>query len=176
MEATVIPQEPIIINPGDLGWIYASNPIDPNLGHGVATIWENLELIYLEDLEQLFCVKRTHRNTIAPYAAYVKQHMKEYYELPDTRQAILQNFQIMYNEIPDDVRDDENVRGELHCRVDELRHELSKICDLKMKTAELERLRIINENWFADQLVFLMNIFISLMQIELNRYFDTLQV
>ena len=76
----------------------------------------------------------------------------------------------------DDVRDDEETRGELHQRVDDLRETLWTICDERKDQAEKEREAIIGDGWLDDRLGLLSNNYISLMQVEVDRYQDTVRL
>ena len=71
----------------------------------------------------------------------------------------------MYNNIPDDIRDDEEVKSELHQRVDDLKEQLWSICDKKKEDAEKERKSIMNDGWLDDKLGFLNNHYITLIQV-----------
>lgn len=72
-----------------------------------------------------------------------------------------------YNEVPDDMREDEETRAELHERVDDLRERLWSICDERKEQAEEEKSSIMNNGWLDDQLGILSNFYITLMQVGL---------
>ncbi len=72
----------------------------------------------------------------------------------------------MYNNIPDDIRDDEEVKAELHQRVEDLKEDLWSICDKKKDEAERERESIMNDGWLSDKLGILTNHYITLMQVQ----------
>jgi hypothetical protein len=75
----------------------------------------------------------------------------------------------MYNVISDDIRDDEEVKAELHQRVEDLKEELWSICDKKKEEAERERELIMNDGWLTDKLGILTNQYITLMQVIQDR-------
>lgn len=58
-----------------------------------------------------------------------------------------------YNAVPDDMRDDEETRMELHQRVDDLRERLWNICDERKEQAEAERETVIQDGWLDDRSV-----------------------
>lgn len=64
------------------------------------------------------------------------------------------------------MRDDEEVRAELHQRVEDLRDSLYRICDAKKEESEREREMIINDGWLVDKIGFLINHYITLMQVR----------
>jgi hypothetical protein len=81
----------------------------------------------------------------------------------------------MYNTISDDIRDDEEVKAELHQRVEDLKEDLWSICDKKKDEAERERELIMNDGWLSDKLGILTNQYITLMQVSTcNRNLATL--
>lgn len=70
--------------------------------------------------------------------------------------------------VPDDMRDDQETRAELHQRVDDLRERLWNICDERKENAEHERRTIINDGWLNDHLGILNNYYVTLMQVSSN--------
>ncbi len=81
-----------------------------------------------------------------------------------------------YNEVSDDVREDEETRGELHQRVDDLRERIWSICDERKEQAEKERGSVMNDGWLDDHLGLLNNHYLTLMQAEVDRYQDTVRL
>lgn len=81
-----------------------------------------------------------------------------------------------YNEIPDDMREDEETKAELHQRVDDLRETLWSISDERKQQAENERQNIINDGWLDDRLGVLSNFYITQMQGEVDRFQDTVRL
>ena len=78
-----------------------------------------------------------------------------------------------YNNIPDDMREDEEVKAELHQRVEDLNDTLWNICDTKKIESEKERETFMNNGWLQDKTGLLTNHYITLMQTELDRFQDT---
>lgn len=73
----------------------------------------------------------------------------------------------MYNnDVPDDIRDDEEVKSELHQRVEDLKENLWKICDKKKEDSERELEAIKNDKWLPDKIGILNNQYITLMQVS----------
>ena len=71
------------------------------------------------------------------------------------------------------MREDEEVRAELHQEVEDLNDELWKICDQKKDDSENERKAIMENGWLLDKTGLLTNHYITLMQIEVDRFQDT---
>ena len=68
----------------------------------------------------------------------------------------------------DDMREDEETRGELHQRLDDLRETLWNICDERKEQAEKERENVIQDGWLEDRLGVLSNHYITLKQVSLS--------
>jgi hypothetical protein len=56
------------------------------------------------------------------------------------------------------------VKAELHQRVEDLKENLWKICDVKKAESEKERESIMNNGWLPDKIGFMINHYITLMQ------------
>ena len=79
-----------------------------------------------------------------------------------------------YNSIPDDMREDEEIKAELHQRVEDLNDTLWTICDTKKSESEREREALMNNGWLPDKIGILTNHYITLMQVR-NPFSKTLQ-
>lgn len=175
-EIEIILEPPPPPLPGEKEWKYVDVSIPDYLQIVLATLWENAEDVYITDLKQLFFVKRVIMNAVIPYLTYVNKHMRLFIARPDDRQSHMSKFQRIYNEMDEDMRDDDEVKAELHCRIVEFREKLWVLSDNRMREAEAERQRIIEENWTTSELYELTNNYIAQFQVELDRFVDTLQV
>lgn len=81
-----------------------------------------------------------------------------------------------YNNVPDDMRVDAEVRADLHQRIDDLRDKLWSICDERKEQAETERISIMNNGWLDDHLGILDNHYVTLMQVEVDCFQDTVTI
>ncbi|KAI4502809.1 hypothetical protein M0802_001853 [Mischocyttarus mexicanus] len=167
---------PRVPKPGEDDWKWLDFPINPVLLDAMATLWENLEEIYIFDLMEIFSLKRTHSSAVIPYKDFLLNNMKEFINRPDEKQNLLQEFQLKFNEVSEDIRNDDDVKCELHCRLIEFQTRLWDICDLRRSEAEDERQRIIRENWTDVEAVILVNIYLSIIQTEIDRFVDTIQL
>lgn len=168
--------EPILSKPGEEGWEWIKFPQSPMLLEALATLWKNMETVYIEEMKEIFSMKRVNYSHILPYRNYVTKHMIEFIKRPDTKQDMLHAFQTEYNDIAKDMRDDLDIKCELHCRVVDFREELWEICDERRKQAEEERQRIIRQGWTAEEMVALANLYICMLEAEMDRCIDTLQL
>ncbi|KAK7503972.1 hypothetical protein BaRGS_00004704, partial [Batillaria attramentaria] len=99
-----------------------------------------------------------------------------YLRRPDHKQEFVTQWQKDYNMVPDDMREDEETRAELHQRVDDLRERLWNICDERKEQAEKERESVMTDGWLEDRLGILSNHYITTMQGELDRFQDTVRL
>ncbi|XP_015174133.1 PREDICTED: sperm flagellar protein 2-like [Polistes dominula] len=162
--------------PGEDGWKWLDLPINPILLDALATLWENLEEIYIFDLMEIFSLKRIHSMSVIPYKNFLTNNMMKFINRPDSKQNLLHEFQHMFNNVKDDTRNDDDVKCELHCRLIEFQNDLFDICDVKRLECEKERQRIIHENWTSFEAVILINIYLSIIQCEIDRFVDTIQL
>jgi hypothetical protein len=73
-----------------------------------------------------------------------------------------------------DARRQKQTQAELVLRSEELRESLWALCDKKLDTAEVERTKIANDSFTADQSASLAQHYISLAQVEIDRFYATL--
>lgn len=164
----------IIPKPGEPNWIYCNlhQPVDIQIN--LASFWEDVENIYINDFKQVFFLIRRYKNSINPYIHEIDTHTMDFIARPDDKQNYLHNFQKTYNVLPNDLREDEEFKVEMYCRITEFRTRLWDICLVRLKEAEEERIRIINENWFYELILEMTNTFISALQLEIDRCYNTL--
>ena len=134
--------------------------------------WELVEITYTNGIKFIFRKIRKEREQIIRYLFQIKRNFLDYLKRPDTKQIELEFFIKEYNKIPTDLRDDEEMKAELHQRVEDLRDNLYKVCDIKKEESEKERETIMNNGWLPDKIGFLINNYITLMQVSIiNLYF-----
>jgi hypothetical protein len=132
-----------------------------------------MESSYIGNSKYVFRKIRIDRDQIIRYFHKIKVDFKKYLRRPDSKQEYVDSFVKEYNNIADDLRDDEEVRNELHQRVDDLNETLWNICDKKKVESEKEREQIMNNGWVPDKIGLISNHYITLMQSELDRFQDT---
>lgn len=129
--------------------------------------WELVEITYTNGIKFIFRKIRKEREHIIRYLFQIKRNFLDYLKRPDTKQIELEFFIKEYNKIPTDLRDDEEMKAELHQRVEDLRDNLYKVCDIKKEESEKERETIMNNGWLPDKIGFLINNYITLMQVSI---------
>ncbi|KAJ8714923.1 hypothetical protein PYW08_004904 [Mythimna loreyi] len=160
---------------GEEDWDYGEIPISQIIGVALATCWQAVEKVYVRDMKELFFAKRLQLNCLIPYARYIKDKMEQIITLPSYKQDFVCRFQKDYNDFENDWRDINVTKNEWHCRVKELQDRLYQICDERKLHAEKQRHTLICDNWALEELLTLVNTYISCMQTELNRSILTFQ-
>lgn len=155
--------------PGEEDWDYGELPIAEIIGVALATCWQAIEKVYIRDMKELFFAKRLQMNCLIPYTRYIKDKMEQIITLPSCKQDLVCTFQKEYNEFENDWRDVNVTKNEWHCRVKALQDRLYHICDERKLHAEKKRHDLICDNWAMEELLTLVNTYISCMQAELNR-------
>lgn len=175
-EASVVPEGTLQpIRPGELGWNYINMSQSTDIQRLLATMWENTETSYKNSLKQLFLLRRTYNENLLPYFLKIDTYFSNFIEKNTDVQEHVHVFQEYFNSLLNFYREDDEFKAELHCRIDELKIKLVTICDQKRTDAENERQRLIRENWFANQAVAILNVYIHIMHTELYRSMQTLQ-
>ncbi|ORX79042.1 hypothetical protein BCR32DRAFT_294674 [Anaeromyces robustus] len=128
--------------------------------------WATIEVNYVETLKFIFRSLRREQDTMIRYIYNTKINFKKFLERPDDKQSIVTAFQEEYNQIDDDLRCDPEAKAELHQRTDDLRDKLWEVCDKRKEEAEQERTAIIDDKWIEDHLNLIINIYITMMQVE----------
>lgn len=105
------------VRPGEDNWQWINFFQPPALLEILATFWESIEDAYVENLKKILSLKRMHKSAVVPYKNLVLRNLTKFVERPDKRQVLLQDFQRAFNEIEEDLRDDSDMKCELHCRV-----------------------------------------------------------
>ncbi|XP_076755957.1 sperm flagellar protein 2 [Xylocopa sonorina] len=161
---------------GESTWRWIDFPLPSTLVKSLASIWDRMEKRYTEQLKELLLLKSVHSSSVAPYVDLVTRNARDYVERPDQRQELLRRFHAAFNAIEHDARNDADVKCELHRRVADFRGELWEICDRKRREVEAERKRLIDEQWPVCQAVLLFNVYVGLVQAEMDRCVDTIRV
>ncbi|XP_011695725.1 PREDICTED: sperm flagellar protein 2-like [Wasmannia auropunctata] len=162
--------------PGESSWQWLDFFQPPALLEILATLWENVEQAYIEHLKEIFFLKRMHISAIMPYKNLVFRNLMKFVDRPDKRQILLQDFHRAFNEIDKDLREDLDMKCELHCRVDDFRTELWELCDARRYEAEEERRRTLCNQWILMKALVLVNVYIGILQTEIDRFVDTMQL
>ncbi|XP_024084851.1 uncharacterized protein LOC106666472 [Cimex lectularius] len=164
------------IKPGEDGWIYHVQPIPDKLQVALATIWEVVEHVYLRNLHSVLEIIKLYRQKMSPLRIGIKNMMKEFLEIPDDKLNMVNNFQLMVNAIDNDFRRDAQLKVELHYRVKELQEILNDLTIQKYENAKKDMKTLLPEGWETAFCYPIINNYYDVMQIECDRYVDTLNI
>ncbi|BFZ00141.1 hypothetical protein BsWGS_03180 [Bradybaena similaris] len=162
--------------PGDDEWIFVDSDIDVELASVLMSYWEAVEAVYVSNLKSVFRNIRVERENIYRYYYQIRKDFIEYLRKQDCKQEYIAQWQKAYNEVTDDLRGDEEVKGELHQQLDDLVDQLWSICDERKQAAENERLSIMSDGWLYDHLGTLTNHYLTVIQAEVDRFQDTVRL
>uniref|UniRef100_A0A8C7CAK7 Sperm flagellar 2 n=1 Tax=Oncorhynchus kisutch TaxID=8019 RepID=A0A8C7CAK7_ONCKI len=137
--------------------------------------WENVCNSYVTNVKAVMQNLRTEHCPTKTVISYLEE-FKQYLRRPDLKQEFVSQWQQNYNSIPKDMRDDEETKAELHQRLDDLRERLWDICDKRKEEAGQERAAIMCDGWLEDHTAVLINHFSTLMQVEVDRFQDSLRL
>ncbi|KAG7481571.1 hypothetical protein MATL_G00067490 [Megalops atlanticus] len=170
------PSEALLPAPGSGDWVYVDEPLPKEVPEYLAPYWENVCSSYVANVKTVMQNLRTERNLIISHLYNIREDFKQYLKRPDHKQEFVSQWQQDYNAVPEDMRDDLETKAELHQRLDDLRERLWDICDRRREEAEQERSGVMGDGWLQDHTAVLVNHFSALMQVEVDRFQDSLYV
>uniref|UniRef100_A0A8C7CMF1 Sperm flagellar 2 n=1 Tax=Oncorhynchus kisutch TaxID=8019 RepID=A0A8C7CMF1_ONCKI len=170
------PTEPLAPTPGTTHWVYVDEPLPKEIPEYLVPYWENVCNSYVTNVKAVMQNLRTERILIIHHLFNIREEFKQYLRRPDLKQEFVSQWQQNYNSIPKDMRDDEETKAELHQRLDDLRERLWDICDKRKEEAGQERAAIMCDGWLEDHTAVLINHFSTLMQVEVDRFQDSLRL
>ncbi|KAM3939260.1 sperm flagellar protein 2 [Leptodactylus fuscus] len=174
--STPPPAGPPPIMPGSGEWVYVDEPLPQEVPEILASYWETIEKTYESRAKVGLRSLRQERLIMIHYLYDIRDRFKDFLQRPDHKQEFVSQWQNDFNAIAEDMREDEETKAELHQRVDDLRDCLWDISDNRKEEAEQERADVMSDGWLDDHLGILMNHFFSLMQVEVDRFQDTMRL
>ncbi|EEB17990.1 hypothetical protein Phum_PHUM496580 [Pediculus humanus corporis] len=162
--------------PGDPEWEWVSGNQPEELLLALATLWENMEAIYIEDLKDVFFGLRIQRCNLLSYCGFIHKSVEVVMKQPDEKQKVLGDFQQMFNDIDEDLRPDLDIKCELHIRVSELEEALMGLADERKAKSLKDVTKVAQDCWAADEMANLINLFLTIVQLEVDRCLETCQI
>nr|XP_039269921.1 sperm flagellar protein 2-like [Styela clava] len=159
--------------PGEPDWNYVDELLPMECARIAVPMWDNTESTFKNTCMHIFHQIRVEREGIIRYIYQSRSDFRQHLRRPDPKQAFVDAWQKDFNEIPDDIREDEETKAEMHQRLYDLRERLWDICDTKKEEAEAERAELMRDGWLEDHLGLLINQYLSLMQTEIDRFQST---
>jgi hypothetical protein len=94
---------------------------------------------------------RYEREITIRHLSKISTDFNDFLNRPDPRQEYINNWQIDYNSVTFDLRQDDEVKCELHQRFIDLRGQLWEISDQRKIEAEKERESLMMNGWIKDR-------------------------
>ncbi|XP_063677225.1 sperm flagellar protein 2-like isoform X8 [Bolinopsis microptera] len=164
------PPKPPSPKPGSDEWAYVDEPIPHDAANILFPQWELVEDSYLKLCKHTFKKIREEREIIIRYFYSTKKNFVVFLQRPDNKQTFVTSWVKNYNSVAEDMREDMEMKAELHQTVEDLQERLWDISDKKKIEAEEEKQSIVTEQWLEDHIGLLTNHYIQLLQAEVDRY------
>nr|XP_020449410.1 sperm flagellar protein 2 isoform X3 [Monopterus albus] len=160
--------------PGSSGWVYVDESLPSEISEYLCPHWDTMCDSYVNNIKTVMQQLRTQSIVINHHLFNIREEFKHFLGHPDLKQELVSQWQKDFNNIPDDMREDEDTKAELHLRLDELRKRLWDISDKRKEQNKQERTALMCDGWLEDHTAILINHHSTLMQVELDRFQETL--
>ncbi|XP_070819976.1 sperm flagellar protein 2 [Chaetodon trifascialis] len=160
--------------PGSSNWVYVDEPLPPEIPEYLCSHWDTLCDSYVNNIKTVMQQLRSQRTVVIRRLYNIREEYKLHLGRPDLKQELVSQWQKDFNSIPDDMREDEETKAELHLRLDELCERLWDISDKRKEKDEEERAALMGEGWVEDHTAIIINHHSVLMQVEVDRFQTTL--
>ncbi|XP_029115332.1 sperm flagellar protein 2 isoform X3 [Scleropages formosus] len=156
--------------------VYVDKPLPKEFPEYLVPYWENTCTSYVTNIKAAMQNLRAERDLIIQHLYDIRQEFKHYLMRPDLKQEFVTQWQQDYNSIPEDMRADEDTKAELHQRLNDLSERLWDISERRKEEALQERTVLMGDGWLEDHTAMLINHFSTLMQVEVDRFQDTVHL
>ncbi|XP_034728689.1 sperm flagellar protein 2 isoform X2 [Etheostoma cragini] len=157
---------------GSTSRVYMDQPIPPEITEYLCSHWDTVCDSYVNNVKTLMQQLRSQRTVLNHHLFNIREEYKHFLGRPDLKQELVSHWQKDFNSIADNMREDEDTKAELHLRLDELCERLWDISDKRKEEDEQERAALMGNGWLEE----LINYHSILMQVELDRFQDTLYI
>ncbi|KAK2837810.1 hypothetical protein Q5P01_015022 [Channa striata] len=159
-------------SPGSSNWVYVDEPLPQEIPEYLCSLWEAMCVSYVNNTKKVMQQLRSQR-AVVNHLFHIREGFKHYLGRPDLKQELVSQWQKDFNSKPDDMREDEDTKAELHLRLDELLERLWDISDKCKEQNEQERDALMYDGWLEENIALLVNHHSTLIQMELNRFQKT---
>ncbi|KAM9391454.1 sperm flagellar protein 2 [Pholidichthys leucotaenia] len=170
------PLESVCSCPDSFSCHYVDEPLPPELPEHLCLYWDTVCDAYVNNVKTVMQQLRSQRSIITHHLYNIREDYKHYLGRPDLKQELISQWQKDFNSISDDMSEDEDTKAELHLRLDEVRERLWDIIDKRKEEDEQERETLMKSGWLEEHTTVIVNHHSVLMQVELNRFQETLSV
>ncbi|CAG5110332.1 Oidioi.mRNA.OKI2018_I69.chr2.g4744.t1.cds [Oikopleura dioica] len=104
------------------------------------------------------------RREIVRYLAAIIEDFPKFLNRPDPKQAYIEQFQADFNNQPADLRDDNELKQELHEQLEELTEQLYQVGDTRREENDQERVKLMTSNWLKERLALVIMHFAAMLK------------
>ncbi|XP_078286656.1 LOW QUALITY PROTEIN: sperm flagellar protein 2 [Rhinoraja longicauda] len=160
--------------PGSDQWVYVDEPVPQEIAEYLARYWSDIVVIYTSTIHMVLQELRQERHRLIHNLHTLWRDFGEYLDTrPDHKQEFVSRWLEDFNSVNDDLRSDNDVKAELLLRLYNLRECLWDISDRRKEEAMRERQNLIGNGWLQDHLGIILNLYTTLMQVEVDRFQDS---
>ncbi|VDL96800.1 unnamed protein product [Schistocephalus solidus] len=165
------------LNPSDAVTAYVGANPCKEVALLMTKFWVRSETVYSENIRLICRLLRQQRESIIRHLFDCRNDMAVFVRRPDELQPLVTEFQKDFNKIPLKLRHDQETMAELHCRLDDLRdHLYDQIDSMKAESEAKLRIRLGMEKWMPEKMTLISNLYMLLLQTELDRFQDRLRL
>ncbi|KNC51004.1 KPL2 protein isoform 1 [Thecamonas trahens ATCC 50062] len=145
--------------------------LEEDAAHMLLEQWFTLESVYTQDARLVFRHLRELRYEVVHHLHDVRSSFAEFLRRPAQVTAeLVASFTTQFNAMEADLRLEPAAKAELFQQTDDLKEVLWTIADTRLVEAEAERALILNDRWLENTLAQVTNLFIRLVQLEVDRF------
>uniref|UniRef100_A0A674MJM5 Sperm flagellar 2 n=1 Tax=Takifugu rubripes TaxID=31033 RepID=A0A674MJM5_TAKRU len=157
-------------------WEYVDDPLPTGIPEKLCSHWDTMCCSYVNNITTVMQQFRSQNTIISHHLNNIREDYQQFLKRPDLKQESVSRWQKDFNSIPDDMRQDEETKAELHLRLDELCECLWDISNKRKMEDEKEMSAVMGEGFLEEHTALLVNNHSMLMQVELQRFQTTMSV
>ncbi|XP_032435478.1 sperm flagellar protein 2 isoform X2 [Xiphophorus hellerii] len=154
--------------------LYINEPLSPQVPEYLCSHWKDVCNSYVNSMKHVMQQLRLQLTLIDRHLFNIRERYTHFLSCPDLKQELVSQWQKVFNSVPDDMREDEETKAELHLRLDELQERLWDITDKRKEEDQQERSAFMCDGWLEEQSALLINHYSMIIQAEMNRFRETL--
>ncbi|TWW60641.1 Sperm flagellar protein 2 [Takifugu flavidus] len=147
-------------------WEYVDDPVPTGIPEKLCSHWDTMCCSYVNNITTVMQQFRSQNTIISHHLNNIREDYQQFLKRPDLKQESVSRWQKDFNSIPDDMRQDEETKAELHLRLDELCECLWDISNKRKMEDEKEMSAVMGEGFLEEHMALLVNNHSMLMQIS----------
>ncbi|XP_036069332.1 sperm flagellar protein 2 isoform X2 [Oryzias melastigma] len=153
---------------------YEDEPLSPEIPPLLWSLWDSVCNSYVNNIKKVMQQLRLQRTVVLHELSSIRDGYRHCLGRPNLKQEFVCRWQKDFNSIPDYLREDEEIKAELHQRLDELCESLWDTTDKCKEQDEQKKAALLSDEWLEEHTAALINSHSILMQVELNRFHQTM--